>query len=505
MPPGSFGENLTVDGLPDSDVCVGDRFRIGGGVFEVTQPRVTCYRLGIRMNRPDMPSLVVGHGRPGFYLRVIEEGEVCAGDVIEKVADGPEHISVAAISALLYSPDHPADDLRRALRIPALSPGWQGSMRALLDAAERGDGRGNAGLVAAPPPALAWRGFRPLEVMAVKDETADVRSFELASTDDTPLPDARPGQHIVLRLRPSADAIVTRIYSLCGPPRSGTYQIGVKREGGAGSAFLHDRVRVGDRLDVSAPRGTFTLAAGEAPIVLLSAGIGVTPLLGMLQAIAATGATREVWWIHSARDGAHHAFADRTGTLMATLSRGHVFRAYSQPGAGDELGRHYDVRGRISIGLLRERGLPRDADFYLCGPQAYLEGVQADLKAWGVEPSQVHVEVFAPAPPLMPGVVSGGSGPPHVPSGPQGPGPLVTFARSSLSVRWSDRYASLLELAEACSVPVRWSCRTGVCHNCESGLIDGAVRYATDPLDPPPDGVVLICSSAPATDVALDL
>ena len=164
-----------------------------------------------------------------------------------------------------------------------------------------------------------------------------------------------------------------------------------------------------------------------------------------------------------------------------------------------------DVRGRISIDLLRERGLPRDADFYLCGPQAYLEDVQGGLKTWGVQPSRVHVEVFAPAPPLMPGIVSSGSGAPHVPSGPQGSGPLVTFARSSLSVRWSDRYASLLELAEACAVPVRWSCRTGVCHNCESGLIDGAVRYATDPLDPPPDGVVLICSSAPTTDVSLDL
>src|SRR3954454_4147205 len=148
--PGQFGENFTVEGLADDAVCIGDRYRIGGALFEVTQPRVTCYRLGIRMDEPGMAALVVAHHRPGFYLRVLEEGEVGAGDAIERVERGPEAMSVAEIDGLLYLPGHAPRDLQRALRIPALSPGWQGSFRELLEPAE------------APKP--AWAGMRKLRV-----------------------------------------------------------------------------------------------------------------------------------------------------------------------------------------------------------------------------------------------------------------------------------------------------------------------------------------------------
>ena len=150
---GQFGENFTVDGLGDDEVCVGDRYRIGSALFEVTQPRVTCYRVGIRMDEPRMAALLVAHGRPGFYFRVFEEGEVRAGDDVVKVASGPEAMTVADINALLYlAGHHDVDQLRRALRIPALSPGWQASIQALLDEAlsgsrrrrQRGTGRAGA-------------------------------------------------------------------------------------------------------------------------------------------------------------------------------------------------------------------------------------------------------------------------------------------------------------------------------------------------------------------------
>ncbi len=163
---GIFGENLTVDGLADAEVCIGDRFRIGGAVVEVSQPRDTCYRVGIRLNNPEIPALLVAHHRPGFYLRVIEEGTVGAGDRIEKLSDGPERMTIAEIDALLYSAEHPPEALRRAVRIPALSVDWQGSMQALLTSAEAGGTTGNAGLgsgASAPP---AWRGFRPVVVVA---------------------------------------------------------------------------------------------------------------------------------------------------------------------------------------------------------------------------------------------------------------------------------------------------------------------------------------------------
>ena len=130
---GQFGENFTVEGLRDDEVCIGDRYRIGTAVFEVTQPRVTCYRVGIRMNDPRIPALLVSHRRPGFYFRVLEEGEVEAGDEIVKLASGPEQMTVAEVDALLYLPGHPRQQLLRALRIPALSPGWRASFEALLE------------------------------------------------------------------------------------------------------------------------------------------------------------------------------------------------------------------------------------------------------------------------------------------------------------------------------------------------------------------------------------
>jgi MOSC domain-containing protein YiiM len=161
---GQFGENFTVDGLPDGEVCIGDRYRIGSALFEVTQPRVTCYRVGIRMNEPRMAALLVARGRPGFYLRVLEEGHVEAGDEIVQVGVGPERMTVSEINALLYMPGHPRGQLERALRIPALSPGWRGSLRALLAQEQSGGATtGNAGLAPDSGPAPAWAGFRTLQ------------------------------------------------------------------------------------------------------------------------------------------------------------------------------------------------------------------------------------------------------------------------------------------------------------------------------------------------------
>src|SRR3954451_24075111 len=180
---GQFGENFTVDGLPDRDVCIGDRYRIGTTLFEVTQPRVTCYRVGIRMNEPQMPALLVARGRPGFYLRVLEEGLVEAGDEIVRVAVGPERMTVSEIDALLYLPDHPRSRLERALRIPALSAGWRASFQALLERESGDHPPGNSGLAATSHPAPAWSGFRPLRVARKIREGGNVVSLVLEPTD----------------------------------------------------------------------------------------------------------------------------------------------------------------------------------------------------------------------------------------------------------------------------------------------------------------------------------
>src|SRR5947209_17914301 len=282
---GQFGENFTVEGLRDDQVCIGDRYQIGTATFEVTQPRVTCYRVGIRMNDPRIPALLVSHHRPGFYFRVLEEGDVQTGDEIIKLAAGPEQMPVAETDALLYLPGHSRQELLRALRIPALSPGWQASFQALLD---EGSGSGNAGLAATSPPP-AWPGFRQLTVTAVTRETESVISIRLEDPTGAPLPAARPGQWLTLRVElDKPHGSVLRNYSLSGPPDAGYYRITVKREhDGAASGYLHTRLAVGDQLGIAAPRGAFILDRSDAPALLISAGIGATPVLAMLHALAA--------------------------------------------------------------------------------------------------------------------------------------------------------------------------------------------------------------------------
>ena len=505
---GQFGENFTVDGLADDEVCIGDRYRIGNAVFEVTQPRVTCYRVGIRMSNPQMPALLVSHRRPGFYFRVIEEGEVGAGDEIQKIADGPGRITVAEIDSLLYLPNHDPSRVAIAARIPALSPGWKGSLEELLKADERGVHNGNAGLtpsISSPP---AWNGFRTLKVGAVHRETSEVTSIVLESVDGSPLPSALPGQYLVLRLSPDKNSpAIVRSYSISGASSSGTYRISVKRGTGAGSRYLVESTRTGDVFETSAPRGDFVLRSGSRPVVLLSAGIGITPVLSMLYALAsdAPKSSREVWWIHGARSAKEQAFSNEAQKLLDAIPGSHSAIAYSKPDPGGTFGRDFDIHGHLDVTSLQKLSLPIEADFYLCGPAGFLVDMNRDLISLGVPPDAIHQEVFGPLSSIEPGVARAETKIPHPPLSAPGDGPIVSFTRSGLDVPWDNKFKSLLELAEACDVPVRWSCRTGVCHMCECGLLDGHLRYRPQPLDEPAAGNALICCSTPESRVELDL
>lgn len=504
---GQFGENFTIEGLADEEVCIGDRYRIGGALFEVTQPRVTCYRVGIRMDEPAMAALLVSQHRPGFYFRVLEEGEVGAGDEIEKVGDGPERMSITEMDALLYLPGHPSDQLERSLRIPALSPGWKISLQALMNQeSSETPSMGNAGLTPAASAPPAWPGFRSMRVARVDRESASVISLSLEATDKSSLPAALPGQFLVLKLRikPELPPIL-RNYSMSGTPGAGAYRVSVKHEmNGEASTFLHHHVNVGDSLDISAPRGSFTLQPGVGPVVLLSAGIGATPVLAMLHALVSAISPREVWWLYGARNGVEHPFAQETRGLLRALPHSRGYIAYSRPNPEDRLGEDYDDRGHLNARLLEQLGVPHDADFYLCGPPPFLRDLTAGLKAWGVA-SSLHTEIFGPEEALTPGIALRPKPPVHPPAGSAGPGPLVTFIRSGITVPWRPDFQSLLELAEACDVSVKWSCRTGVCHTCERPLIGGAVVYHPDPLEPPAEGNVLTCCSKPLRDVEIDL
>jgi ferredoxin-NADP reductase len=387
-------------------VCIGDRYQIGSALFEVTQPRVTCYRVGIRTNEPRMPALLTSSGRPGFYFRVLQEGEVGAGDDIVKVGQAKERMTVAEINALLYSPRHPHDRLERALRIDALSPGWRGSFEALLKSETSGVESGNAGLAPAAAAHPVPAGFRPLAV----------------------------------------------------------------------------------------------------PVVLLSAGIGATPVLAMLHALVATRSTRQVSWLHGARDRQHHPFAAEVQRLMPALVHGRSYVCYSRPDSRDKMAEDFDAIGHLSRSVFDEVGVSREADVYLCGPTRFMAEMKDALATFGVAPERIRVEIFNGSESMTPGVVGAATRAPHPPEHDANTGALVSFARSGIAAHWNaTAYQSLLELAEACDVPVRWSCRTGVCHNCESGLVSGAVVYGPEPLDKPADGNLLVCCSQPIRDVVIDL
>ncbi|MEU3646930.1 MOSC domain-containing protein [Lentzea sp. NPDC034063] len=456
---GQFGENFTVEGLADAEVHIGDRFRIGAAEFEVTQPRVTCYRVGMRLDEPRMPSLMVAHGRPGFYLRVITEGEVQAGDEIVRTEVGRHRMSVAAIDALLYLPDRDTEQLRKAVDIPALSPGWQGSFHDLLAPPE--------------PEPVGWEGFRPLRVEAITQESPSIRSFRLAGDDPRP----EPGQYLTVRTPAGV-----RSYSISAD----SYRISVKRDGGV-STWLHEHVQVGDALDVAAPRGEFVLKPGDEPVVLLSAGVGVTPVLAMLHALKGTG--REVWWVHTTRS-ADHAFAAEAAGLLAGMPRGH------------ELVHLTTATGR-RLTPADLAALPTSASAYLCGPNAFMDDMREALIGLGLDPARIHSELFGARSAINPGLNGTNTVAPHQPV-PEGTGPKITFARSGLTVAWRED-ESLLDLAEACDVPTRWSCRTGVCHTCVTPVLSGTITNAPDPLEPPVPGSALICCARPETDVVLDL
>jgi ferredoxin-NADP reductase/MOSC domain-containing protein YiiM len=503
---GQFGENFTVEGLSDEEVCIGDRYRIGNALFEVTQPRVTCYRVGIRMDEPRMAALLVEHHRPGFYFRVLEEGDVAAGDEVVKVNDGPEHMSVTEADGLLYLPGHSRAQLERALRISALPSGWRSSFEALLQQEpNEGQTKGNPGLAIVNPPP-AWTGFRPMRVSRIDRESNSVFSLLLVPADGKPLAPALPGQFVVLRLHlQSGVPPVLRSYSLSDLPGTEHYRVSIKlEEKGLASTYLHTRIEPGMNLEVSAPRGSFTLHSGGDPIVLLSGGVGATPVLAMLHALAAEKSSRPVWWLHGARNRDDHPFREESRGLLQVLKYGHSYIQYSRPGPADQRGVDFDEAGHLTVSAFDKIGVPREGQFYLCGPPAFLRELAVGLAAWGVTTDHIHTEIFGTVDSVTPGMKAETHAP-HLPAELAGSGPQVSFARSGLALAWDTKYRSLLELAEACDVAVRWSCRTGVCHTCETALIEGDVEYDPAPLDSPAKGDALICCCRPRSEVVLDL
>ncbi|WP_374026280.1 MOSC domain-containing protein [Mycobacterium sp. HNNTM2301] len=486
---GQFGENFTIDGLSDTDVHIGDRYRIGTAVFEVTQPRVTCYKLGVRMGVPTMAALLVAHHRPGFYFRVLEEGEVCAGDTVKHLERPAISLSVADIDALLYLPNRKPDDLRRAMHMPALSRGWRDSFAGLLAKAQQ-------------PTSPAWNGFQPVIITELRDETPEIRSFTLAAQDGTDLPAFAPGQYLTIRVpATTGKSPAVRNYSLSSPPTGGRYRISVKREDlGVVSAWLHANLAAGNALQAAQPRGDFVLSDSDRPILFASAGIGVTPLLSMLYGLAAKHSRRHITWLQVAKNPTQRPFCTEVADLLSSFpaAAAHIFYTGDIPPENPFATAEHLHYGRPAAAALSTLGIPADSEVYICGPVGFMTSMTMAVTDLGIDPAHIFTEAFGPS------AVPHGTTTPHAPDGPVGEGPSITFSRSGIEVPFSDRFANLLELAEACDVPVHWSCRTGVCQTCITSLISGNITYQPQPLDQPGPESVLLCCATPVDSVVLD-
>lgn len=493
-----WGENLMLSGMPgEAELRIGDRFRIGEALLEVTSPRIPCFKLSWRLGQPEsFLRELIESGRMGCYLRVVEPGRIGAGDTVDRATTADGAISVLGLSRLLHDPDiTDLDILRRVLATPALGGQAGGMIRKrlafLIDGQLAARGR--------------WQGWRRFEIAGIKRETPTTKSFRLRPADGGPIGGYRAGQFVTVRL-PEAAGGVIRSWSLSDYDQAADhYRISIKREPeGQASRWMHDVARVGDLLELRPPSGRFMLdRSGFMRTVLISAGIGVTPMLAMLKAHAERGnEAPPLLWLHSARSGDDHAFADEVEALLATMPRSVRRVHYSAPGPGEEAGGRHDRTGRIDAaaiaGLLTEsyalspfgRSLELTgdySDFYLCGPKPFEDQVRAALLAHGVASGAIRSESF-------------GAG---LPAGDAPPCPdvaEVALPGRGIDLVWRrDDDQTLLELLEEQGVAVDSACRMGNCGSCEVALRSGEVRYLLTPAAEPAAGRVLLCCAQPVS------
>ena len=465
---GHFGENFTVDGMLEGDVHVGDVFRIGTALFQVTQPRVPCYKLAIKVGIENFYSRILESGRPGFYCCVLEEGEVGAGDAIERVRLDPVGLTVRQVSHLLYFDKDDLEGARTALRIEALSPGWRQSFEKRLAKAQRAT--------------KSEEKYRTLLVTQRVPESESITSFYLAAKDGEPLDAFLPGQFLPLRLNiPGQYEPVYRTYSLSDRPGAEHYRLTIKREPappdlpnvypGVSSNYFHDHVDVGSTLSAKAPRGRFYLdPEGEGPVALVSGGVGQTPMISMLNAIVAAGAKRPTWFVHASRCGREHAFGEAVRRLAEEHDNVHVHIRYSQPSPADVIGRDHDDTGRIEADLLKRLGPDNECDFYLCGPTGFMRSLFDGLLSWGVPEQRIHYEFFGPASAVRERAKV--ATPRRVAEAAECCTDLeVMFSTSGVRANWNPSFESILDLAEANGLSPDYSCRSGVCQTCMASVV----------------------------------
>jgi len=364
---------------------------------------------------------------------------------------------------------------------------------------------------------LAWDGFREFLVKrrVIEDNFGSVCSFYLVPADGQPLPAFKPGQFLTFRLQLEdpvrhAPKTVVRCYSLSDRPNPDYYRVSIKRApppaeppdvpAGLSSNFFHDRVQEGVRLLVKAPSGHFHLMADESlPIVLVGGGIGITPMLSILNSVMYSGTSREVWLYYGVRNGAEHVMKEHLESLQKVHPNFHLHVCYSSPAEGDMEGVDYHHSGRIDLQLLRSTLKLMRYQFYVCGPRQMMEALVPALAEWGVATDDIFYESFGPASLIKHGIPVR-----QVATGETAAQAFtITFSKSGKSIPWDPSADSLLEFAESNGIEVESGCRAGSCGSCQTGLAAGEVDYNQAPDADVDPGHCLLCITTPKSDLTL--
>lgn len=485
LPIGQFGENVTTEGIRETELRIGDIFRIGSAVVQVSEPRIPCYKLVMRMDAgSDFAARFVAANRTGFYCRVLQEGAVQRSDAITLVSRDLSSPTVSELFAATQFAGREPVELRRILRARDLPAKWQSRVRRMIGAEVRRRLE------------TRWSQSRAFVVEEIVGEARDVLSLWLRPSDGAPLPLALPGQYLTLAW---ADGL-NRTYSLSATEADRRYRITVKlvrdAQGVLGQASARiAELKVGAAIAVGKPRGSFHPDADDdTPLVLAAAGIGATPIMNMIDR-ETRGGRRRVFAAFGMRRRAEHPLVGELAALAATRPALQVILAYSQDDGEFVPGLPPAKRGRLIAADLLPHALAPLAEVFLCGPGDFIQQVHDGLVEAGVNPLAIRYESFGPST-LLPACSDGQVDP--------AASFTILFTRSEVAAIWSPASGTLLNVAEAAGVSPTFGCRSGSCGLCRIGIAKGRVSYV-EPIDEPDVGYVLPCCAVPETDCQLDL
>jgi len=360
---------------------------------------------------------------------------------------------------------------------------------------------------------LSWSGFRKFKIDRKVEEAQGVCSFYLKPHDGESIPSFKPGQYLTFKLNvPDQPRPVTRCYSLSeSPTENDYYRVTIKRVDppmkkpeappGISSSFFHRKLEEGDIVDVKAPSGRFFLdQTSERPVVLIGGGIGLTPLLSMLNTICNSGSNRETWFIYGVNDRNDHVMHDHLNNIRTLNENVNIVVCYSRFSESDVKGIDYDVEGYVSLEVLKELLPSNNYEFYICGPPPMMDSITVALKEWGVPDDDVNFEAFGPASVKRKPTTDGkGKADKDAARSHE-----VLYARSSKTIAWTPDSGSLLDLAEANGINLDFGCRAGSCGTCLTAIKEGSVEYLSEPDAEPESGACLACIAIPCSNLVLD-